>query len=46
MEEKCKKGELKKRFYERALKNCFTNYDFWNGYIRELEKNNEDFEVI
>ena len=46
MEEKCKKGSMKKDFYIRALKNCFQNYEFWTGYMRELEKDNCDFSII
>lgn len=35
MEEKCTKKEAKLEFYQRALKNCFHNYEFWLGYMRE-----------
>lgn len=38
MEEKCQKKELKLEFYQRALKNCYANQEFWLGYMRELEK--------
>jgi hypothetical protein len=46
MEEKCTKNSLKQEFYERAIKNCFSNHEFWLGFMREHEKNGSDGEVI
>ena len=39
MEEKCSKKEARLEFYQRAIKNCSYNHEFWLGYMRELEKN-------
>lgn len=46
MEEKCKKNEIKQEFYERAIKNCVANYEFWLGFMRENEKNGAVSEAI
>jgi len=38
-DEKCKKKDTKQEIYERAVKNCPSNVEFWLGLLRELEKN-------
>ena len=45
-DEKCKKGSDKQEIYQRAIKNCPFELDFWLGYMREQEKNSVALEVI
>jgi hypothetical protein len=46
MEEKSKIGKTKKDFYRRAAKNVPSNFEFWVGYMRELEKASANAEEI
>eukprot|EP00347_Sterkiella_histriomuscorum_P009820 403339762 len=45
-DEKCKKKELKQEIYSKAVKNCPQEFEFWLGYLRELEKNEVSSEFI
>lgn len=45
-DEKCKSKDLKQEIYEKATKNCPQQQEFWLGYLRELEKNGVDSEII
>lgn len=45
-DEICKKKEQKIAIYEKAVKNCPKESEFWLSYLRELEKNDVEGDKI
>lgn len=43
-DEMCKNKEAKIHIYQKAVKNCPQLHEFWLGYMREMEKNPDDFD--